>query len=261
MQDTRSFSLPISSNRDLEISPKVLETPDKTGQSAAKLEFKELKEDVNYLIYSDGRLFSKKAKRFLKGKIDNIGYQVYSLAIKNELTGKKGKMLYAHRLVAEYFIPNPDNLPVVNHKDENKLNNNVDNLEWVTYSDNSKKHLELNPECRKGIRARYKIKNLDGEEWKVILQNPRYSVSNKGRVINNKTNRLLTLDNNQKYVRVSFNDKKHYYVHRLVYCTFNNDYDLDGYVIDHIDSNTKNNDLDNLQKLTVLENNSRRFND
>ena len=46
-------------------------------------------------------------------------------------------MLYAHRLVAEYFIDNPNNLPVVNHKDENKLNNNVNNLEWATYSQNS----------------------------------------------------------------------------------------------------------------------------
>lgn len=39
------------------------------------------------------------------------------------------KMFYAHRLVAEAYIPNPNGLPVVNHKDENKLNNNIDNLE------------------------------------------------------------------------------------------------------------------------------------
>ena len=39
-------------------------------------EFRELKEDSNYLIYNDGRLFSKKVNRFLKGKIDNVGYRV-----------------------------------------------------------------------------------------------------------------------------------------------------------------------------------------
>jgi hypothetical protein len=41
-------------------------------------------------------------------------------------------MLYAHRLVAEYFIPNPNNYEYVHHKDENRLNNDVSNLEWVS---------------------------------------------------------------------------------------------------------------------------------
>ena len=43
-----------------------------------------------------------------------------------------------HRMVAEAFIPNPDNLPCVNHKDENKYNNSVDNLEWCSYSYNAR---------------------------------------------------------------------------------------------------------------------------
>lgn len=49
----------------------------------------------------------------------------------------KRKWYQVHRLVAQTFIPNPDNLPQVNHKDENKLNNNVENLEWCTVAYNN----------------------------------------------------------------------------------------------------------------------------
>lgn len=48
------------------------------------------------------------------------------------------KLLYVHRLVAITFIPNPNNYPCVNHKDENKVNNNVENLEWCSVSYNNK---------------------------------------------------------------------------------------------------------------------------
>lgn len=251
--EQKFFSPPRSGNTSLEIPRELLENPE-LGQSAAK----PLKEDLDYWILNDGRLYSLKRKRFLSGKIDNVGYRVYSLAIKNELTGKKSKMLYAHRLVAEYFIDNKDvNKIYVHHKDENKLNNHVDNLEWVTPSKNSQEHLKL--VSRKVNAAKYKLENLLGEEWKVVIQNPQYSVSNKGRIVNNKTNRLLKIDTCQKYSRVSFNDKKHYYIHRLVYCTFMNDYDLNGYVIDHLDSNPRNNNLENLEKVTIEENNRRRF--
>lgn len=257
---TSSSSLPSASNGAQEINRELLGTPEKDNQQS-NLNYKPLKEDNDYLIYNDGRVFSRKTNRFIAGKIDNIGYRVYSLAIWNPLTSKKGKMLYAHRLVAEYFLDNPNNKPYVHHKDENKLNNHVSNLEWISAKENSQEHLKKNPNCRKNIKAHYLLENFDGEEWKIVIENPTYSVSNYGRVINNKTNRLLKLDTNQKYVRVSFNDKKHYYVHRLVYCTFNNDYDLKDFVIDHIDFDPSNNHLDNLQKITVTENNLRRFND
>lgn len=65
--------------------------------------------------------------------IDNIGYYRVCLYKDNKLKNAR-----VHRLVAQTFIPNPDNLREVNHKDGNKLNNNIDNLEWVTSSENNK---------------------------------------------------------------------------------------------------------------------------
>lgn len=228
-------------------------------------EFRPLKENSDYLIYEDGRLYSKKVNRFLKGKIDNSGYRVYALAINDKLSsnGKRlSKMCYAHRLVATYFIPNPDNLPMVNHKDENKLNNHYSNLEWVTAKENTNYSLKK----RKVKPATYFDTSLEGEEWKVFPENLNYSISSMGRVKNNRTNRILHIDSSQTYNRVSLQVNKksvHYYVHRLVYCVFYNDFDLDGFVIDHIDANPKNNNLTNLQKITQSENclKQRRFND
>lgn len=50
----------------------------------------------------------------------------------------KRKCLLVHRLVAEAFVPNPQNLPTVNHRDENKLNNEASNLEWLTTAENNR---------------------------------------------------------------------------------------------------------------------------
>lgn len=65
--------------------------------------------------------------------------------------GEKTKRFIIHRLVAKYFVPNPDNKPVVNHKDGNRLNNHKDNLEWVTQLENLKHAVEtgLTPEAVK----------------------------------------------------------------------------------------------------------------
>lgn len=85
---------------------------------------------TSYNIYDDGRCFNRNTNKFLVGSVKNTGYRMYNLTINGEK-----KYYSAHRLVAIHFIPNPDNLPVVNHIDGNKLNNNVTNLEWATQSE------------------------------------------------------------------------------------------------------------------------------
>lgn len=81
-----------------------------------------------YFVTEDGRVFSIN-RGHLKELSRHIcrGYKVVSIYINQKQYYKK-----VHRLVAETYIPNPDNLPMINHIDEDKLNNNVDNLEWCT---------------------------------------------------------------------------------------------------------------------------------
>ena len=74
---------------------------------------------------------TKKRKR-LKARLDIHGY--YCVCLSNKQKVKRFKI---HRLVALCFIQNPDNLPCINHKDENRQNNRVDNLEWCTYQYNN----------------------------------------------------------------------------------------------------------------------------
>lgn len=85
------------------------------------------------VIYDDGRVFNTATNKFIKGDINSSGYEricVYK--------GNKKLRKFRHRLVAEYFIPNPENKEFVNHIDGNKSNNNVSNLEWCTQSENEK---------------------------------------------------------------------------------------------------------------------------
>ena len=78
----------------------------------------------------DGRIYERPQKeRIIKPCLDSLGrYLIVALH-----TGKPKTNHLLHRLVAKAFIPNPDNLPIINHIDENTQNNRVDNLEWCDY--------------------------------------------------------------------------------------------------------------------------------
>lgn len=205
----------------------------------------------NYYINEDGKVYNSNTKKYLKGSIGENGYLYYRLSKNN-----KKKMFYAHRLVAENFIDNPNNYEVVNHIDGNKLNNNVNNLEWVTYSENTK-HAHDNNLINFPRKKEYFKENLPNEVWKQI-SGYNYSISNLGRIKNEKTNLLLKPSITCGYykVRLSNNGKvKDFMIHHLVYCLFNEvDSIPNGYVIDHIDGDKLNNKLNNLRLITLSDN-------
>ena len=84
-----------------------------------------------YILYCDGRVKNTTTDRFLKLQMINSGYLIARLWGNNVETKE-----LVHRLVAKYFIGNPNNYPVVNHIDGNRLNNHYSNLEWVTQESN-----------------------------------------------------------------------------------------------------------------------------
>ena len=90
--------------------------------------------DGIYQISNQGNV--KSLQNYRKGSIlkPRLKKGYYQIGLRKN---SKRKWYAVHRLVAQAFIPNPDNLPQVNHKDEDKLNNNVGNLEWCSASYNN----------------------------------------------------------------------------------------------------------------------------
>lgn len=85
-----------------------------------------------YSATDDGQIYSERSKKFLKPRLDKGGYQLVNLhrnGVQNTYR--------IHRLVAQTFLENPENLPCINHKDENRINNRVENLEYCTIEYNN----------------------------------------------------------------------------------------------------------------------------
>lgn len=103
--------------------------------------------------------------KLLKQGTDKKGYKQVGL-----WKNSKRKHYSVHRLVAIAFLPNPNNLPQVNHKDENKANNNIDNLEWcdAKYNNNYGTRNERTSESHKGKKGCWYEKQLSEEHKKKI---------------------------------------------------------------------------------------------
>jgi hypothetical protein len=85
----------------------------------------------NYAISSDGIVLNKRHNKYVKASRNHWGYMVVGLSV-----NKKRFSHQIHRLIANAFIPNPEGKTQINHIDGNKSNNCIENLEWVTPSEN-----------------------------------------------------------------------------------------------------------------------------
>lgn len=88
--------------------------------------------------YKQANAKTSEYEHIYKGKVLTPFYTKWGYKRIGLSQNGKVKFYTIHKLVAETFIPNPENLPCVNHKDGNKENNNVNNLEWCTYQDNNR---------------------------------------------------------------------------------------------------------------------------
>ena len=121
---------------------------------------------TNYYITEDGKCYNTITNKFLKGQVNcKNGYLSYNLTMPNGSM----KRLYAHRLVANAFIENPLNKKEVNHIDGNKINNCVENLEWVTSEENKRHAIEVGLKQYKHVFCFNKDKRLVAE-YKTIQE-------------------------------------------------------------------------------------------
>lgn len=113
-----------------------------------------------YVVDTEGNVFSEDKGCFIKPYEKENGYLQYSLKLEKARSWKK---MYAHRLVALAFIENIEKLPNVNHKDENKRNNKLENLEWCDHKYNCNYGKAKEKMIKSKKEKNLKVYNLKGE--------------------------------------------------------------------------------------------------
>ena len=200
----------------------------------------------NYSVSNTGEIKNNNTNRILKYYIRN-GYKSVTLA-KNNIK----KTVNIHNIVAEHFIGKPSIKCVVNHKNENKLDNHISNLEYISYRENTMYSMTSN-----------RTKNNDIYDLNNFIKIPgytRYMISKNGEIYSSNINRLCRqtiLPNGYCRIKLVSDDKgiyKDQYIHVLVAMSYLDYIPSKNTVINHIDGIKGNNCLDNLEIVTPREN-------
>ena len=200
-------------------------------------------ETTRWSINEEGQVRNDETGKFLKGTI------LHTYRYINFRWNGKQKNKSVHRLVAEAFLPNPDNLPCVHHIDGDRLNNRLDNLKWVSEQENVK---QAKPPKK---QEKHFQGEIEGEEWR-YFRDTLYQISNKGRIKNTKTGRITygaKIDSGYRRFEIYFQNGKHkrFLVHQLVYeCFISPEFEE----INHINGDKTDNRVENLENVSHREN-------
>ena len=101
-------------------------------------EFKKIDGYDNYEVSNLGNVRNIDTGKVLKPCINSCGYYIVNL-----YKDRNRKFFYTHRLIALYFIPNPENLPCIDHIDRDRTNNSISNLRWISKSNNNRNRTKM----------------------------------------------------------------------------------------------------------------------
>lgn len=197
-------------------------------------------------VSEDGRVRNLKTKRELKADLSG-GYKRVLIIVDGVRTHQA-----IHKLVALAFNhnPNPKTHTVVNHIDENKMNNNHTNLEWTTPQKNSIHGSVVERRKRSAENTRNRKREdlmLDGETWTEV--DGGYKVSDFGRVLGKRGQILSPEKHTSGYLRISLGgNSNRYYLHRLVADTYVNNINPEEFtVVNHKNGDKTDNRAVNLE--------------
>jgi hypothetical protein len=202
----------------------------------------------NYVINCKGKVINIKTNYVVKVTNHN-GYPIVSL-------NRKESRL--HRLLAQVFIPNPDpQKKQVNHKNSDKSDYSLQNLEWISASENVL-HSHASGNRKKRRKPQYDYSEVGWSIAKIEAFPNMYEVSKDGRLRNNTTKRVLyPYKDDDGYVRVTLhknNIVNTYLLHRIIAMTFLGSPTNENDQINHKNKNREDNNVDNLEWVTQSEN-------